>query len=170
MKRVRLFVASAAILLGLVAAGLAPAQVAMANSGDVLIVNDHADKCVDVVDASTAIGALVQEWDCTKKSEQQWTRASLSNGWWQMASRKSALCLDVRGGQAVAGARVDQELCDATELSQQWRITPGTNGFWVMNRLGMCLALSPNTSKNGTPIVIDWCSDTSAKYWYYALL
>lgn len=185
MKRGRLL-ATATTLAGLVVsmcALAAPAQAGTpraphqagtvtAVTGFVEIVNDHANKCVDVTDASTAIGALTQEWDCTGKNEQQWRQFDLGNGFQQMVSRNSALCLDVRGGQAIEGSRVDQELCDTGRTSQGWRLQLAntTGSLWLVNRLGMCLALSPNTSKNGTAIIIGACSDTTAKFWHFKVL
>jgi glucosylceramidase len=169
MQRRRLLGAAIA-LVGLLAAAITTEAPAQAWSGYDEIRNDHANKCVGISGGSTAFGALTLEWDCSGNADQQWRLVDVGNLYWQVIDRNSGLCLDVRGGQAVEGSRVDQELCDQSKPTQRWTqsvANSDTLQFWLQDGQGMCLALSPNTSANGTAIIIGYCSDTTAKFWHF---
>lgn len=135
------------------------------------IVNDHAGACVDVVGASTAIGALIQEFHCTGGTNQQWSPVDLGNGFFELQSRNSGLCMNVQGDVDIEGARIDQQRCSAPTVGQWWRLeaADGFGDLWLNSGFTeQCLALDPNTSADHTHIVIGNCSTSSAKLWHFA--
>src|ERR1019366_4043624 len=89
------------------------------------------NRCLDVPGSATANGTLLQIWDCSGGSNQQWT--ALSNGELQVYGNK---CLDVPGFATTPGTRV--EIWDCNDGSnQQW--TLNSNGTVVGVGSGLCL-------------------------------
>jgi hypothetical protein len=179
MKNRRALATLAAILsLGAIGVGLTnsaqaaetkasgTAQVAL-SSDFIKIVNDHAGKCADVTNSSTAPGALIQEWDCTGAAAQAFRPIDLGNGFFQLVNRNSALCMVVENP---TGDRAHQQFCNSAVTGQWWRweVANNTGALDLASGLsGQCLHLVPNTSKNGTAIATRACSSTdSANLWH----
>ncbi len=70
--------------------------------------------CLDAAGAGTAPGTQVITWDCTGRSNQQWTFNA--NG--TVTSDASGLCLDITGGQAAPGV-VELWSCNSAP-NQRW--------------------------------------------------
>ena len=107
-------------VLALGALPLAAPAAALGSYGP--ITNYNSRKCVDVTNRSTANGALIQQWDCTRGSNQQWEiRALGQSGYFQIVNQNSQKCLDVTGRATYNGA-----------LIQQWDCTGGSNQAWQL--------------------------------------
>jgi hypothetical protein len=148
----------------------ATAQVA--DFGDLRIVNNHAHKCVDVTDAATVAGEVLQEWDCTGVSEQVFRPIDVGNGFIHLYTRRNlSLCMTVSSADV---RRVYQDVCQSGVPGQWWRweVANNTGALVLVSGFpGLCLGLIPNTSKNGTPIFIIPCSGTdSADLWHTDLV
>jgi hypothetical protein len=142
------------------------AAVVIQDGGFVHIVNDHADKCAEVDgNGRQNAGTLIHEWSCDGEGNQLWAPADLGNGFFQLHNGGSGFCMNVR-----SDLRVDQQPCNASLSGQWWqlRTADGFGHLWLASGIaGLCLALSPNTSRNGTPVVVGDCSLTSAKFWHF---
>jgi hypothetical protein len=169
----RLLAVAAAIVGAVVGATTLTASAHASFDGYYEIVNDHARKCVDVAGAANSVGAVVFEWDCHNGNNQLWLPVQEGNGYFHLVERNNPFgpgqwfCLTVGGPNN--GAGLYQALCDNfwNDPTQMWRWEGNGIGQWLVSAYGKCLALSPNTSANGTSIIIDDCSDTTAKYWHY---
>ncbi|WP_329223625.1 RICIN domain-containing protein [Streptomyces sp. NBC_01485] len=168
-------VACAALVVG--GGGLAsPAQAAEAKApvavlpmdgGFFEVVNDHADKCAEVDgNGRDRIGTLIHEWSCDGDDNQWWAPTDVGHdGFFTLTNKGSGFCMNVK-----ANWGVDQQPCDASKPGQWWRLqASGLAGHLQLGSglLGECLALFPNTSANGTSIVIGDCSTSSAKLWHF---
>ncbi|GAA3287977.1 hypothetical protein GCM10020218_052710 [Dactylosporangium vinaceum] len=143
-------------------------------NGEVEIVNDHARKCLDVPGGSKTVSQPIQEWSCDGADNQLWRAPTFSDGVFALVNVGSNLCLDIGANVPQDGGRVVQTPCDywwygtnvPTKQVWRWQSAQGL-GQWMVNVYsGLCLALSPNTSANGTAIVVGACSTTTAKYWH----
>jgi hypothetical protein len=82
-------------------------------------------------------------------------------------------CVDVARQSTDAGAVVWEWECESDDNDNQLWLpidlgTGGSGHLWLASFFpNRCLALSPNTSANGTSIVIGECSTTTAKYWHF---
>jgi hypothetical protein len=178
--RNRKVLAALAAVIGLAAIGVGlagSAQAAETNTSGtarvavtsdfIRIVNDHAGKCADVTDSSTAPGARIQEWSCSGATAQAFRPIDLGNGFFQLVNRNSALCMVV---ESSAGDRVHQQFCNSAATGQwwHWAIANNTGGLFLASGFpDQCLYLAPNTSANGTPVVTRSCSGTnSADLWH----
>jgi hypothetical protein len=115
------------------------------------------NRCLDVPNAATANGTLLQIWDCNGGANQQW--AHLSNGELQVYGSK---CLDVPGHATAAGTKVDIWDCNGG-ANQQWNLN--SNGTVVGVESGLCLDVTGAGTGNGTPVEIWPCNGGSNQQW-----
>lgn len=150
------------------AAGRAPGGTRPAAAQNYTIVNDHAGKCAEV-DGNGRLdpGTLVHEWSCDGELNQVWRPIDLGNGFFLLENTGSGYCMSVT--EPVDGAQLDQEACNASLPQESWQLRPadGVGHLWLASGLSSeCIALFPNTSKNGTAVVINGCSTTSGQFWH----
>ncbi|MEW2119405.1 RICIN domain-containing protein [Streptomyces sp. NPDC005474] len=150
----------------------APVAVRAAAAGFFEIVNDHADKCAEVDgNGRERLGTLIHEWSCDGEDNQWWSPTDVGqDGFFTLTNKGSGFCMNVKDGVVFDGALVDQQNCDSTKPGQRWKLqASGLAGHLqlVSGFTGKCLALSPNTSANGTKVVVGDCSTSSAKLWHF---
>src|SRR3954453_20706122 len=90
-----------------------------AHSGINLIKAVHSGKCADVAGVSTANGAIVHQWTCHGRANQQWTLKSVSSGVYNIISVNSGKCMDVTGQSTLNRAQVQQWTCGGGD-NQKW--------------------------------------------------
>ena len=115
------------------------------------------NRCLDVPNASTANGTLLDIWDCNGGANQQW--ASLSNGELQVYGSK---CLDVPGHATAAGTRVEIWDCNGG-ANQQWNLN--SDGTVVGRESGLCLDVTGAGTANGTAVEIWTCNGAANQKW-----
>ena len=111
------------------------------------------NRCLDVPNASTANGTLLDIWDCNGGANQQW--AYLSNGELQVYGSK---CLDVPNHATAAGTRVEIWDCNGG-TNQQWNLN--SDGTVVGRESGLCLDVTGAGTANGTAVEI-WTGNGAA--------
>jgi len=115
------------------------------------------NRCLDVPNAATANGTLLEIWDCNGGSNQQWTY--LSNGELQVYGNK---CLDVPNNATTAGTKV--EIWDCNDGSnQQWNLN--SDGTVVGRGSNLCLDVTGAGTANGTSVEIWTCNGGSNQKW-----
>jgi len=115
------------------------------------------NRCLDVPNASTANGSLLDIWDCNGGANQQW--ASLPNGELQVYGNK---CLDVPGHATAAGTRVEIWDCNGG-ANQQWNLN--SDGTVVGRESGLCLDVTGAGTANGTAVEIWGCNGAANQKW-----
>ncbi|MBR8640451.1 RICIN domain-containing protein [Streptomyces tuirus] len=110
----------------------------------------HSGKCADVVGASTAAGAEVQQYGCWDGDNQQWQPRGVGGGYYQIVAEHSGLCLDVAGSSTANGAAIVQQTCDGG-TSQQWRLRDAGSGYVeiVARHSGKCVDVASASTANG---------------------
>jgi hypothetical protein len=115
------------------------------------------NRCLDVPNASTANGSLLEIWDCNGGANQQW--AYLSNGELQVYGSK---CLDVPSHATVAGTRVEIWDCNGG-TNQQWNLN--SDGTVAGRESGLCLDVTGAGTANGTAVEIWTCNGAANQKW-----
>ena len=115
------------------------------------------NRCLDVPNASTANGSLLDIWDCNGGANQQW--AYLSNGELQVYGSK---CLDVPSHATAAGTRVEIWDCNGG-TNQQWNLN--SDGTVVGRESGLCLDVTGAGTANGTAVEIWTCNGAANQKW-----
>jgi glucosylceramidase len=87
----------------------------------------HSGKALDVVNASTGNGALIQQWDFTGTggNNQKWRFVGVGGGYYQIIAKHSGKVLDVRDVSTSNGA-----------LIHQWEYVGGANQQWSVVDVG----------------------------------
>ncbi|MFI7405750.1 non-reducing end alpha-L-arabinofuranosidase family hydrolase [Streptomyces sp. NPDC049541] len=114
-------------------------------------------RCLDVPNAGQADGTLLQIWDCTGGSNQQWTLTDSSQ-----LTVYGNKCLDVPGHATTAGTRVEIWACNGG-TNQQWRVN--TDGTVVGVESGLCLDVSGAGTANGTAVQLWNCTGAGNQKW-----
>ncbi|GHH42602.1 glycosyl hydrolase family 95 catalytic domain-containing protein [Lentzea cavernae] len=115
------------------------------------LVARHSGKYADISGASTAPGALVQQWSPTGGLNQQFEFLDSGGGYHRVRARHSGLVLQVAG--TATGADVTQQT-DTGATSQQWRVTDHGGGVVsLVNRLsGLALDVWQASAADGARI------------------
>jgi pectin methylesterase-like acyl-CoA thioesterase/pectate lyase len=130
-------------------------------------------KCVDVVGASTANGALLQQYTCAWTStNQQFRVVARGSGRFNLVSVNSGRCVDVPGGAATAGLQLQQWGCgDGTKTNQLWTFTassaaPGKYRIAGV-ATGLCVSDKDGSTSAGNPVVQEACADIARMQWSF---
>ncbi|WP_405366001.1 non-reducing end alpha-L-arabinofuranosidase family hydrolase [Kitasatospora sp. NBC_00039] len=149
------------VLTAMVAAVVALAAMLVANPAQAATTGAlrgvGSGRCLDVPNASQTDGTLMQIWDCTGGTNQQWTLSD-SNQLTVYGNK----CLDVPGHATTAGTRVEIWACNGG-ANQQWRVN--TDGTVVGVESGLCLDVSGGATANGTAVQLWSCSGGSNQKW-----
>jgi Ricin-type beta-trefoil lectin domain-like len=89
------------------------------------LTNGESGDLLDVENASTANGALIDQWPSTGGANQQWTLKQVAgtSDVFTLTSVHSGLCLDVPGQSATEGVQLDQWTCNGG-TNQEWALDP----------------------------------------------
>ncbi|MFD1368922.1 pectinesterase family protein [Actinoplanes sichuanensis] len=126
-------------------------------------------KCLDVPSASTANGALLQQWGCTANSAWQQFKLVAAGGNFLIQNVNSGKCLDVPAGSTTSGQQLQQWGCASTQTNQQWRLSAsGTDTFQVINvNSGLCISDQGASTANGAAVIQETCTANSNKQWAF---
>jgi endo-1,4-beta-xylanase len=113
------------------------------------------NRCVDVPNSSPADGTQLQIWDCSGRSNQQW---SYTSG--RQLTVYGNKCLDAAG--TTNGSRVRIWSCSGAG-NQQWVLH--SNGSITHVQSGLCLDVSGKGTTNGTAVQLWSCSDANNQKW-----
>ena len=96
------------------------------------LVAQHSGKAADITGASTAAGAVLQQWSTSSGLNQQFDFLDSGSGYYRIRARHSGLVLQVASSST--GADVTQQP-DANTAAQQWQVTDqGSGGVSLINR------------------------------------
>ncbi|WP_418276493.1 RICIN domain-containing protein [Isoptericola jiangsuensis] len=137
-RRARGLAASIAVLAlsvtGLVA-GSTTAQAATIDTGaEYVLVNRHSGLAADVLDASTADGAEIIQWNRLQDAPwQRWRFQDMGSGYYRIVSAHSGKALDVWAKSTADGAEIRQYTANSGS-NQQWRPVDTAGGVQLINR------------------------------------
>ncbi|MFC8454243.1 RICIN domain-containing protein [Kitasatospora sp. NPDC057223] len=163
-----LLLAVGAAVLGLNAAPAGAA--ALPAAGTYQLAVTKSGKCIDVPAASTANGALLQQWGCTADSDwQQFTLTPVSSGRYQLVNVHSKKCIDVPAASTTSGTQLQQWGCVSSQSNQLWTLTPSGSGTYQIINVGngLCISDQNASTTNGTAVIQETCTANSNKQWAF---
>ncbi|MEU8814807.1 pectinesterase family protein [Actinoplanes sp. NPDC048796] len=157
-------VPTAAILCGALPAAAAPP----ATGGIYQLKVTKSAQCVDVPGASTANGALLQQWGCTTGAAWQQFKLVAAGSNYLLQNVSSGKCVDVPGA-ATTSVQLQQWGCAGGQANQQWRLNPsGTDTFQIINvGSGLCMSDKDASTASGAAIIQETCTANSNKQWSF---
>ncbi|MBB6112904.1 endoglucanase [Mucilaginibacter lappiensis] len=122
----------------------------------------HSGKSLDITGASTADGALVQQWTYSGGSNQQFIITDVGGGYYRISpASASSKGFDVSGASTADGASIIQWVYGGG-TNQQWQIVPNGSNYNIKSALsGKCLNVQGASTADGTPVIQYGC-DLSA--------
>jgi hypothetical protein len=122
----------------------------------VTAIKGYDGKCVDDTGNSSANGAKVELWSCTKGAAQNW---SFSGGYLKHNGKCANDSSD--GGN---GSKVILYTCSKAQ-NDLW--THKSNGEYVLKAHGstLCLTDPKNSKTNGTQLTVSTCKNTASQHW-----
>lgn len=123
-------------------------------NGTYKIINRNSGQCLDVVGASTANSALVDQWPYGGGSNQKWTVSYLGSGQYEIIGVGSGKALDVYGAGTANGTKIDIYPYSGN-ANQRWIFTATSNGYYRIspaNATGSCLDVTGASLSNGAAV------------------
>jgi endoglucanase len=125
-------------------------------NGTYRIVNLSSGLSVDVLGASTASGAAVDQYTWNGGTNQQWKISYLNNGMYEIVADNSGLCLDLTGQSLSDGAKLEQLTCNGG-ANQQFVISATADGHYtiVVSQSGLAVE-DPGFSTSAGTVLDQW--------------
>ncbi|MFB9626200.1 non-reducing end alpha-L-arabinofuranosidase family hydrolase [Nonomuraea helvata] len=124
-----------------------------------VLVNRNSGKAMDVTAASTADGAVIEQWARHDGANQQWQFVDSGGGYYRLKSKNSGKVLDVDGWSTADGAKV-QQWTDNNSTNQQFRLVDSDGGYVrLINRnSGKAVEVTGLSTADGAAVVQygDW--------------
>jgi hypothetical protein len=119
------------------------------------ITAQHSSHCLDVVDASTANGARVQQWQCNGSAQQKWDLVPTQYGTFHLKNRVSGKCLDVVDAHQTDGTALQQWNCNGA--AQQQFTVPASGVAGTIRVYGKCLDITGGSNTMGARLQLWTC-------------
>jgi hypothetical protein len=129
-------------------------------NGTYKIINRNSGLALDVVGASTANGAAVDQWPYGGNSNQRWTVTSLGGGQYEIIGLGSGKSLDVSGAGTANGTGIDIYSYSGNS-NQRWTFTATSNGYYRISPVsaqGSSLDVTGNSTAQGASVEL-WSSN-----------
>ena len=132
-----------------------------ASGSSYTLTNGKSSYLMDVTNASTANGALIQQWPSNGGANQEWTLTQVAgtSDVFTLTSVHSGKCLDVPGQSPTEGVQLDQWTCNGG-TNQEWALdpvgsysTPGDDAYQLTSlESGYTAEDKGNSTAEGSPI------------------
>ncbi|GIM89556.1 RICIN domain-containing protein [Paractinoplanes toevensis] len=128
--------------------------------------------CVDVPGASTANGALLQQWGCTDNAKWQQFTLTASGSNYLLVNVNSGKCVDVPDWSTTSGVQLQQYTCVASQANQNWKlVASGSGTYQIVNvNSGLCISDKDASTTSGTAIIQETCTANTNKQWAFTAL
>ncbi|MGN6506676.1 MAG: RICIN domain-containing protein [Tepidisphaeraceae bacterium] len=140
---------------------LTPAANGAVPNGTYKFIVRHTGKAMDVINASTANGAGLQQWSYGNTTNQQWTITHLGANEYKILSAQSGKSIDVASYNKLSGDYI-QMWTSASSPNQRWILTPTDSGYYsiIAANSGLVLEIAGASTANGA--IVDQMENTGA--------
>ena len=127
------------------------------------VMNVNSGKSLDVLGASTANEAAVQQWTYFNNENQKWRIEPLGSGLYKLKAMHSGRLLSIGASNMTDGAKTTQ-WDDGTYNDQKWYFQASGSGYrLVAYHSGKCLDVPNFSTANGTQLQQWTCNGNSAQ-------
>lgn len=130
---------------------LSPATSGVLANGTYKIINRNSGKALDVVDASTANGAKVQQWGYSATANQQWVLTHRGANQYTLTSVQTGKAIDVSAASILSGDYIQMYSLNPGSQNQNWLLTSTGSGYYkiVSANSGLALDIDGASTANG---------------------
>jgi hypothetical protein len=131
-----------------------------------VLVNRNSGKAMDVAGASTANGAVVQQWSRHDGANQQWQFVDSGGGYYRLKSKNSSKVLDVDNWSTADGGKV-QQWTDLNGTNQQFRLADSDGGLVrLINRnSGKAVEVTGGSTADGAAVAQNGDRNGTSQQW-----
>jgi Ricin-type beta-trefoil lectin domain len=132
-----------------------------------VLTNRNSNLAMDVSSASTANGALIDQWTPNGGANQEWQFGSAStSGYYTLISTNSGKCLDVPSSSTSTGVQLDQWTC-SSGTNQQWKQISIDSTHYELQALnsGLCADVSGASTSAGAKVIQWTCTGATNQQW-----
>lgn len=131
-----------------------PAASGSIANGTYKLINRNGGKAMDVVDASTANGAKVQQWGYSATANQKWVFTHRGANQYTITSAQTGKGIDSAAGQILSGDHIQMYNLNSNSLNQRWIVTPTDSGYYklVSAKHGLVLEIDGASTANGARV------------------
>jgi hypothetical protein len=135
------------------------------------VIARHSNQLMDVVGASTADGAQVDQWPNNGATNQQWVITSVGGGYYTFKAVHSGKNLDINGFSSADGAKV-QQWTAGTGTNQQFQLIYMGGGYFQIKarHSGKCLDVANASTANGALIQQSTCGSQTNQQFRFELV
>ncbi|MEU4164645.1 RICIN domain-containing protein [Actinoplanes sp. NPDC026670] len=162
---------AAVLLAAAILAGVSPSPAVAAPTTGVAyqLKVTKSGMCLDVPGASTANGALLQQWGCTANSAWQQFTLVASGSAYLIKNVNSGKCVDVPGWSTASGVQLQQYACVSSQANQQWTLVLSGSGTYQLVNVnsGLCVSDKDASTASGGAIIQETCTANTNKQWAF---
>ncbi len=137
-------------------------------NGTYKIVNRNSVKVMDVVDASTANGAKIQQWGYGGTTNQQWVFTHRGANQYTITSAQTGKAIDQAAGSILSGDYIQMYALNSSSANQRWIPMPTDSGYYklVSANTGLALVAADSSTTNGARIIQQEFSGLPSQQWW----
>ncbi|MFH1497072.1 MAG: RICIN domain-containing protein [Verrucomicrobiota bacterium] len=128
-----------------------PVSAGVLANGTYRLINRHSGLSMDVVNASTANGADLQQWSYYATANQKWVFTHRGANQYTITSAQTGRAIDQQAGEILGGDHIQMYSLNATSANQRWLVQPTDSGHYrlVSANSGLVLEINDASTANG---------------------
>lgn len=144
-----------------------PVSSGLLANGTYKLTNRNSSKAMDVVDASTANGAKIQQWGYSATSNQKWVFTHRGANQYTITSSQTGKAIDQAAGQILSGDYVQMYTLNTGSANQRWiPMATGSGYYRLVNSIsGLVLEIDASSTANGARVFQGEYSSGNHEQW-----
>ncbi|MDF3056381.1 MAG: carbohydrate-binding protein [Rariglobus sp.] len=144
-----------------------PVATGVLANGTYKLINRNSGKAMDVVDASTANGAALQQWGYSATSNQKWVFTHRGANQYTITSSQTGKAIDEAAGEILSGDHIQMYSLNSTSTNQRWIPMATGSGYYrlVSAKSGLVLEINGASTANGARVYQGEYSSGTHEQW-----
>jgi hypothetical protein len=144
-----------------------PVSSGLIANGTYKLINRNSAKAMDVVDASTANGAKIQQWGYSATSNQKWVFTHRGANQYTITSSQTGKAIDEAAGEILSGDHVQMYSLNSGSANQRWIPMATSSGYYrLVNSIsGLVLEIDAASTANGAHVFQGEYSSGTHEQW-----
>jgi endoglucanase len=144
-----------------------PVATGLLANGTYKLINRNSTKAMDVVGASTANGAEIQQWGYSATSNQKWVFTHRGANQYTITSSQTGKAIDQAAGEILSGDHVQMYTLNSGSANQRWIPMATSSGYYrLVNAIsGLVLEIDAASTANGARVFQGEYSSGNHEQW-----
>jgi len=144
-----------------------PVSSGLLTDGTYKLINRNSGKAMDVVNASTANGAQIQQWSYSATSNQKWVFTHRGANQYTITSSQTGKAIDEAAGEILSGDHIQMYTLNSGSANQRWIPMSTSSGYYrLVNAVsGLVLEIDSASTANGAHVFQGEYSSGNHEQW-----